>query len=1190
MLHKTLCTVLFLCAYALPVFPQFNAPSFNPAINPVPKTPEAASLIKFIEAPVSKATGIPDIQIPVTTLREGDMEVPITLSYHAGGHKVAEMAAWTGLGWRLNAGGSITRQVKGLPDDSEKGQGFLQFRTTQTYNGLLDKLSAQDADYFFNLSNGCYDTQPDEFYFQMGKYTGRFAFDWTGSLPVVSSKDDIKILSYTVSTSPGTKTIMSWKLVAPDGYIYDFANTEQTSVNNGSPNLQSPCFIGINNYVSSWMLTRITSPYNAAHYIEFTYSGYLLSGSWDGYEVATFVDPNVPKPQDCAMMSYQGISTYSSSRTDISGLQLKKITTYPGNLTLECFGSTIRTDLGGLWNNNNNNWALFALDTIRVKDAANKIIGRHIFTYDYSSGRLTLKTFRQDGSAGVNPGKYEFSYYRGNIPNIISKDIDHWGFYNRSYNITLIPTYKYVAYMGGNNYTVNTFNGANREPDLEGVRSGILSQMKQPTGGVSEFDYELNTYGHVDGMRLEDANEYYYRDSLIQAFANGNYGSFDWVYDTKTVVITEAGIYDITIAGATWCTFAGATYLPRASISTQSGTVLYNKQLVNHDGSDSPTYQSYPHPMFLTPGTYVLSAQARYYTIGHPIAPDNISVYFYQRVKGEKILEKTAGGLRVKTIRFRNEPLSPPITRRYEYKLDNGRSSGYIYAEPVYKYSGKTLGITSECYYVNLVASNQVMTGGTQGNHAGYTNVTEYFGPNGEEGKTVTEFAFHQDIVNITKPFAPPTSETYRTGLPLKETIYKKSGATYIRQKQTTTSYLFKPFDINTMKVSYGQLSPPAAGSSFQNSQWYSIMPFDQKFAFWWTTLRLGHVQTTSVTDSVWENSVALGKAVNMEYDANGKYLKRMWQIASNTDTDEKLFKYPKEYTTAAAGDAMNDAVKKLVEKNMVNLPIETYVKKNNKIVQGNIVKYGLYHSTLPLPSAYLSLEPAAPLTSFTESAFSGGSFTFAADYKQKTAYNAYLNDGRLTEQTPTGDKKSAYLWDDSGNNLLAEVQNAAANTIYHTSFESGANGNWTINSAARIADAVTGKVCYNVANGISLSGLSSTTTYTFTVWVKSGSLTVSNAQAPITGPTIKGWTLYEYTITGAGNISLSGSGLIDELRLYPGGARMTTFSYAPGVGVTSRCDVNNRIVYYDYDDQSRLAIIRDEQGNIIKKMEYHYK
>lgn len=53
----------------------------------------------------------------------------------------------------------------------------------------------------------------------------------------------------------------------------------------------------------------------------------------------------------------------------------------------------------------------------------------------------------------------------------------------------------------------------------------------------------------------------------------------------------------------------------------------------------------------------------------------------------------------------------------------------------------------------------------------------------------------------------------------------------------------------------------------------------------------------------------------------------------------------------------------------------------------------------------------------------------------------------------------------------------------------------------------------------------------------------------------------------------------IDELRLYPKGAQMTTYTYQPLIGITSKCDVGNHISYYEYDAFSRLHRIRDHPG-----------
>src|SRR5689334_3415891 len=83
----------------------------------VPPSATVASLGKYGEIPVSPYTGIPNISIPLYEINDGPLSVPISLSYHAGGIKVEEVAPAVGIGWALNAGGIVGRQQRGKPDE-----------------------------------------------------------------------------------------------------------------------------------------------------------------------------------------------------------------------------------------------------------------------------------------------------------------------------------------------------------------------------------------------------------------------------------------------------------------------------------------------------------------------------------------------------------------------------------------------------------------------------------------------------------------------------------------------------------------------------------------------------------------------------------------------------------------------------------------------------------------------------------------------------------------------------------------------------------------------------------------------------------------------------------------------------------------------------------------------------------------
>ena len=77
----------------------------------IPPSPEVASLIKYIDVPVSHFTGQPQIEIPIYTITEGSLSVPISLSYRGGGVKQNELPGIISKGWTLMAGMTISRTV-----------------------------------------------------------------------------------------------------------------------------------------------------------------------------------------------------------------------------------------------------------------------------------------------------------------------------------------------------------------------------------------------------------------------------------------------------------------------------------------------------------------------------------------------------------------------------------------------------------------------------------------------------------------------------------------------------------------------------------------------------------------------------------------------------------------------------------------------------------------------------------------------------------------------------------------------------------------------------------------------------------------------------------------------------------------------------------------------------------------------
>ncbi|MFY0602299.1 MAG: hypothetical protein JXQ93_00005, partial [Flavobacteriaceae bacterium] len=125
----------------------------------IPPSPEAASLGKFTEVPISHYTGVPNISIPIYTINANGISVPIQLSYHARGVQVSEVASRVGLGWALSYGGSFSRQTRGSADESYKGY----FENASAIDASFESEAQREAIYIQGNLYSEYNLEPDKF-------------------------------------------------------------------------------------------------------------------------------------------------------------------------------------------------------------------------------------------------------------------------------------------------------------------------------------------------------------------------------------------------------------------------------------------------------------------------------------------------------------------------------------------------------------------------------------------------------------------------------------------------------------------------------------------------------------------------------------------------------------------------------------------------------------------------------------------------------------------------------------------------------------------------------------------------------------------------------------------------------------------------------------------------------------------
>ena len=261
-----------------------------------------------------------------------------------------------------------------------------------------------------------------------------------------------------------------------------------------------------------------------------------------------------------------------------------------------------------------------------------------------------------------------------------------------------------------------------------------------------------------------------------------------------------------------------------------------------------------------------------------------------------------------------------------------------------------------------------------------------------------------------------------------------------------------------------------------------------------------------------------------------------------------------------------------------------------------------------------------------------------------KKVFKNYDKYGHILDME-SNTRKEAFLYSQTNKDYAtAKVMNAENREIAFTSFEdfsdvstSGNIGNWFSNSpyySWRIYTdhAFTGNQSYRITAPIATidpqtglhsleNGLTVGKEYVVSFWSKCANITVTDGinliSTPSCGNTSDGWFYHEGVFTaqqhvsdaiGFTHIDISGStylgcsypipssnpnpnpnpfGLIDELRLYPKAAQMESYTFTPLQGITSADDKTGHVVFYEYDDFGRVIYIRDENKNIIKRMEY---
>jgi len=761
--------------------------------------------------------------------------------------------------------------------------------------------------------------------------------------------------------------------------------------------------------------------------------------------------------------------------------------------------------------------------------------------------RLCLTTVQKMGQNGFGDPPYRFYYNLGGdngvgvdvVPPMFSIYQDHFGYYNAGRFLSSPSEGSPTSFYTGTalRSLVMNFNGQGQYKKPLGAvsQNGILQSITVPTGGTVSYTYEPNSTQtmQLGGVRVKNMVRY------------------DGISHTNDVVTRYNYLNDDEQTSSGW---GGENYV-YANSSTQQANPCPNSNTISPSVKDFA--QNYIQNGFTT-GVFGLA--------GPEVLDAAIS----------SALEGMAVEIIVTTvIRALNSP--------------NAVTTSYT----IYSNRNMTANNPLPWGYSRTEAVNVLGTGNT-----GMT-VYEFSNP-------TTDRPIDVPTLNVRYSNRPRYAQ-WAYGALKAVTVYdnqhkfvKRSvnNYNYIVNTIQDQNFLSKSWSAN-MYVSACGLHGVDPRSTMIDQETYP--PFT------------GHDELQS-TDELIYNSAQQSNTVTTHFSYNSNYqIKHRWFNNSKGEQVDTYYYYPADYPEAPGAIALMNAS----DNNMFNevVSTETYITKkdgNTYMTGATATLFSQVANGDIKPTAVYSFQSTVPVPSTALQPFDNSDPIRDPNYYKLTALYSYDNNGNQVQSVTRGNKINCSIYDYDGKFPVATATNASYNDIGYSSFEAegGKQGSWVNVAAIVSSDARTGNKCFNLSDGTNGSngyfgfgGLNGSLKYIVSYWSKNGSPCITGKMSGATvfagcqggtgwkqGATVNGWTYYEVQVNNVDEISASGTGLIDEFRVFPQGSEMTTTTYAPMIGKTSECNSANKVIYYEYDYMGRLRFVKDDQKNIVKMYDYNYK
>ncbi|PLB20059.1 MAG: YD repeat protein [Flavobacteriaceae bacterium FS1-H7996/R] len=1106
----------------------------------IPPSPTAAALGAYGDIPIGYYTGTPNISIPLFEINTGSYSLPISLSYNASSVRVAEDASWVGLGWSLNAGGVITRSIRGLDDlNSYKGYYYLpalplndvenyyggnwnhiidfeRYATDLSYRQYvetnLESFDPTDSNFFMEVNLGLVDAEPDIYYYNFAGYTGSFVMGKLadGSPIIMPEKNNLKFEYIPV----GSVSLGKWKVTAPDGTIFYFNTTELTEGYVSHTDLPESDLKGLTKFqntyndlsVSSWYLDKIEPVKGSG--IEFNYASNSKSLGLVNRQQTRY-DRIPTSDNDPALLNYFDLSRQVIYHQNLSSIEFEN-----GKIT---FLTGTRNDIQGLWSTN----LPQKLESIQVYNKKNQLLKAFELGHDYfnsvatngintyASLRLKLNSVTEYGKSGYpfyKSDPYIFTYYNPNgLPTKYSRKVDSWGYYNPGIPDVYIENETYPTQLPAVNTSGRSFVGVDRKADETGKysRSGMLETITYPTKGSTKFIYEPNrrAISPPDSYTVNNTIGYAFSDDqgekqLTDPFTLSSTTTVKFhLYTLATYgsPIPETQILGYIKNSSNQILGSFTTSSPDATLSLASGSYYVEVDLGNLNDGD------YDVQLY----AYTESTEYRDYEIVGGNRIKEIKNYDTdgQEVAYKKFIYTENGYESGAATGFGGGFTKQHETRGVYFHEDDPFTSGQQFPSFWGDYLYVPYSTTSELYLVRK--SNPIYTLGLGGQSGsiGYKNVYVLEGGDGSGG--LTKYSYYSS--SISSPINPfyfyiPGLPIYRDPIigKLKSVEFLNSDRQFLKREEYVYQEVESERDIvKGLKIFSDRGSYPG----LHLHQDYESIKFYDNVSKWYV---LG---SKIVTEDLGGDNIVTVQ--NYDYENPDHFqLTKTGILDSKGDNIESKTIYPSDIPDkfSLQGGTLTDlefgAVQDLISQNRI-VPIQTESYKNSVLLSRQRTLYKDWGSGLVLPKEVQTSKGTGTL-------------------KTQVVFHKYDGYGNLQEISKVNGPHTVYIWGYNGQYPIAKIENVASYGSISSS----------------LIDAV---------------------------------VTASNS---------------DYSESSENSLRTA----LENLRNSLPDAMVTTYTYDPLVGVTSICDSKGVKSSYAYDNFNRLRFVKDETNKLLQENRYHYK